>query len=113
MLLELVSLGAPAASVKEERDSTRIKALAMKTSDYTRARERYHPSKVEVLWIAESPPAGGGYYYFEKATGQNPVDLFSETMKALAGGGRGCYYARWNGQTAIFGEVPEQGAFPH
>ncbi len=51
--------------------------------DYKAAREKYRPSKIETLWIAESPPASGGYFYFEKATGKNPVNLFSETMKAL------------------------------
>lgn len=45
------------------------------------AREKYRPSKIDVLWIAESPPAGGGYFYFERTSGAN--HLFRETMKAL------------------------------
>lgn len=36
---------------------------------------------IEVLWIAESPPAGGGYFYFERTSARN--HLFRETMKAL------------------------------
>ncbi len=49
--------------------------------DYKAARDKYRPSRIDVLWIAESPPAGGGYFYFERTSGRN--HLFRETMKAL------------------------------
>jgi hypothetical protein len=49
--------------------------------DYKAARDKYRPSSIDVLWIAESPPAGGGYFYFEVTSGRN--HLFRETMKAL------------------------------
>ncbi len=48
---------------------------------YRVAREAYRPERVRVLLIAESPPASGGYFYFEKTTGRD--HLFRETMKAL------------------------------
>jgi hypothetical protein len=57
--------------------------ITPKSADYRVFRERYRPVNIDVLWIAESPPAGGGYFYFEKASGQNPINLFGETMKAL------------------------------
>ena len=48
-------------------------------------RERYNPKNegipIRVLWIAESPPAGGGYFYFDETGDRN--HLFRETMKAL------------------------------
>jgi len=53
--------------------------------DFKAAREKYNPKRkglpIQVLWIAESPPAGGGYFYFERTSGRN--HLFRETMKAL------------------------------
>ncbi len=56
-----------------------------KQIDYAAAREKYNPARIGkrigVLWIAESPPAGGGYFYFEKTSGRD--HLFRETMKAL------------------------------
>ena len=53
--------------------------------DYIEAREKYNPTRIglpiEVLWIAESPPVAGGYFYFEKPSGKG--HFFRETMKAL------------------------------
>ena len=49
--------------------------------DYATARNRYRPSSIEVLWIAESPPSSQGFFYFEKTTGKD--HLFRETMKAV------------------------------
>ena len=49
--------------------------------DYAVARNKYRPSRVEVLWIAESPPSSQGFLYFEKTTGKD--HLFRETMKAV------------------------------
>ncbi len=34
-----------------------------------------------MLWIAESPPTSGSYFYFEEATGHD--HLFRETMRAV------------------------------
>lgn len=52
--------------------------------DFTTSRERYNPrnqgTPIRVLWIAESPPAGGGYFYFD-TTSKN--HLFRETMRGL------------------------------
>lgn len=51
-------------------------------SAYILARDKFKPiNKVRFLLVAESPPASGGFFYFEKATGRS--SLFSETMKAL------------------------------
>jgi hypothetical protein len=48
------------------------------------ARERFNPlkigRKVEVVFIAESPPVTGAYFYFLE---KPPGSLFRETMKAL------------------------------
>ncbi len=48
---------------------------------YRVAREAYRPEKVRVLFIAESPPASGGFFYFPETIGKD--HLFRETMKAL------------------------------
>ncbi len=53
----------------------------LEAGDYAVARSKYRPSKVEVLWIAESPPTSQGFFYFEKTTGKD--HLFRETMKAV------------------------------
>ena len=50
-------------------------------NSYARARNKYRPSKVNVLLVAESPPSSGGYFYAETAIGKD--HLFRETMKAL------------------------------
>jgi hypothetical protein len=48
---------------------------------YAVAREEYKPTRINVLFIAESPPSSGGYFYFERTIGKD--HLFRETMKAL------------------------------
>ncbi len=53
----------------------------MLVEKYRNAREAYKPERVRLLLIAESPPASGGYFYFEKTVGKD--HLFRETMKAL------------------------------
>jgi hypothetical protein len=53
----------------------------LEVGDYAVARNKYRPGKVEVLWIAESPPSSQGFFYFEKTTGKD--HLFRETMKAV------------------------------
>jgi hypothetical protein len=45
------------------------------------ARDQYRPDQVKVLWIAESPPTSGSYFYFQKTTGKD--HLFRETMRAV------------------------------
>jgi hypothetical protein len=51
-------------------------------SQYILARNKFKPYEgVKLLLIAESPPASGGYFYFDRATGKD--SLFRETMKAL------------------------------
>jgi len=51
------------------------------TDKYSVARNEYKPRNIRVLFIAESPPSSGGYFYFEKTIGKD--HLFRETMKAL------------------------------
>ena len=50
-------------------------------NSYAAARNKYRPSRINVLLVAESPPSSGGYFYAEKAIGKD--HLFRETMKAL------------------------------
>jgi hypothetical protein len=45
------------------------------------ARDQYRPNKVKLLWIAESPPTSGSYFYFPKTNGKD--HLFRETMRAV------------------------------
>src|SRR5215472_18871035 len=49
--------------------------------DYAVARNKYRQDKIEVLWIAESPPSSQGFFYFDKTIGKD--HLFRETMKAV------------------------------
>ena len=49
--------------------------------NYSVARNKYKPRNIGVLFIAESPPSSGGYFYSEKTIGKD--HLFRETMKAL------------------------------
>jgi hypothetical protein len=58
--------------------------LSDKTSratDFSRARRKYRPRKILFLFIAESPPSSGGFFYFGTTIGKD--HLFRETMKAL------------------------------
>lgn len=48
---------------------------------YDRARNRYLPKMIRLLFVAESPPASGGFFYFTRTIGKD--HLFRETMKAL------------------------------
>lgn len=48
---------------------------------YSAARNRYKPREIDVLFIAESPPSSGGYFYAEETIGKD--HLFRETMRAL------------------------------
>src|SRR5260370_35970240 len=48
---------------------------------YSVARNKYKPRRVNILFIAESPPSSGGYFYSEKTIGKD--HLFRETMTAL------------------------------
>ncbi len=50
-------------------------------NQYAEARNKYRPDRIGVLFVAESPPSSGGYFYFENTTGKD--HLFRETMKAL------------------------------
>jgi hypothetical protein len=51
------------------------------STNFSRARQKYRPRKVKLLLIAESPPASGGFFYFDTTIGKD--HLFRETMKAL------------------------------
>ncbi|MBO0888489.1 hypothetical protein J2P12_05250 [Candidatus Bathyarchaeota archaeon] len=51
------------------------------TAQCVKARRRYQPDRVEILFVAESPPSSRGYFYFSKTIGKD--HLFRETMKAL------------------------------
>ena len=48
---------------------------------YDRARSRYLPKSIRLLFVAESPPSSGGFFYFTRTIGKD--HLFRETMKAL------------------------------
>ena len=48
---------------------------------FTAARDQYRPGRVKLLWIAESPPTSGSYFYFQRTTGKD--HLFRETMRAV------------------------------
>ena len=48
---------------------------------YLRLRKRYLPSKLNLLFILESPPVSGKYFYDE--TGKTTEPLFSAMMKIL------------------------------
>src|SRR6266849_3922515 len=50
-------------------------------ADFNRSRRKYRPRKVRFLFIAESPPSSGGFFYFGTTIGKD--HLFRETMKAL------------------------------
>jgi hypothetical protein len=53
--------------------------------DYLTARDKYNPKLVKpthkIPAYRRISPAGGGFFYFERATGRG--NLFRETMKAL------------------------------
>lgn len=48
---------------------------------YAKARNKYRPKRIRLLFIAESPPSSGGFFYFERTIGKD--HLFRDTMKAL------------------------------
>jgi len=58
-----------------------LSASRFTIEDYARAREKYQPHKIKILFVAESPPSSGGYFYFSETIGKD--HLFRETMKAL------------------------------
>ncbi len=53
----------------------------MNRDHYLRLRKRYLPSKLNLLFILESPPVSGNYFYDE--TGKTTEPLFSAFMKFL------------------------------
>ncbi len=54
----------------------------MMMEEYSISRNRFKPSNVKLLFVAESPPYSGGYFYFVRTIGKD--HLFRETMKALS-----------------------------
>ena len=48
------------------------------TLDRENAREQYRPRHLTILFVGESPPASGGYFYFGKGT------VFASTQRAFA-----------------------------
>ena len=61
---------------------TALGTIQSKREDYAQARARYKPRTIRVLFVAESPPSSGGFFYFSKTIGKD--HLFRETMKALS-----------------------------
>ena len=53
----------------------------IRPNQFDKARQRYRPSKIRLLMIAESPPSSGGFFYFPKTIGKD--HLFRETMKTV------------------------------
>src|SRR6266571_1388302 len=62
--------------------SSALGTIQSKREDYAQARARYKPRTIRVLFVAESPPSSGGFFYFSKTIGKD--HLFRETMKALS-----------------------------
>lgn len=59
--------------------------IGIMSHKYILARDEFKPNEdkgIAILFIAESPPSSGGYFYSDEATGRD--NLFRETMKALA-----------------------------
>jgi len=77
-------LHSQARSCRLPRFDLRRRSLSNKKSSaivFDRARRKYRPGKIRFLFIAESPPSSGGFFYFAKTIGKD--HLFRETMKAL------------------------------
>jgi hypothetical protein len=53
----------------------------MKKEHYLNLRNKYLPEKPKLIFILESPPSSGKYFYDE--TGKTSEPLFNELMKAL------------------------------
>ena len=62
--------------------SSALGTIQSKREDYAQARALYKPRTIRVLFVAESPPSSGGFFYFSKTIGKD--HLFRETMKALS-----------------------------
>ncbi len=76
---------------------------------YRTAREAYKPERVRVLLIAESPPASGGSFYFEKTVGKD--HLFRETMKAVGSWPEGQTLPRGLDKRPLLKEFQTKGFF--
>lgn len=61
--------------------NTALRTTQPLIDNYSAARNKYQPHSISVLFIAESPPSSGGYFYSEETIGKD--HLFRETMKAL------------------------------
>ena len=72
-------LGDPGS--KRPSINTALRTTQALMDKYSVARNKYKPSKIGVLFIAESPPSSGGHFYVEETIGK--YYLFRETMKAL------------------------------
>lgn len=54
----------------------------MKRDDYLQLRNKYHPEKLKLIFILESPPVSGKYFYDDE-TGKTSEPLFNEMMKLM------------------------------
>ena len=55
--------------------------MVQSVAERERLRYSYLPNKIRLLFIAESPPASGGFFYNPKTIGRDY--LFAETMRGL------------------------------
>jgi hypothetical protein len=64
-----------------DEPTSKREGLLRDKSDYLEIRSRYEPQVVNLIVVAESPPASGLYFYC--ATGSVKEPLFSALMKSL------------------------------
>ena len=79
--MKIVLRGGRGIHTKQAEKDPAKKAKGFSEEDYSAARILYKPSHIRVLFIAESPPSSGGFFYFSETIGKD--HLFRETMKAL------------------------------
>ena len=48
--------------------------------NHERTRKRFKPSKIKILFVGESPPANGGFFYIDSQMTNYMADVFSEVF---------------------------------
>ncbi len=78
-------------------------------NNYRSAREKYMPVRVRVLFVAESPPNSGSFFYFRRTNGRD--NLFRETMRALGFWKVGVPMRKDMDKTGLLGEFRSRGFY--
>ena len=78
-------------------------------NNYEVAREKYLPARVRVLFVAESPPNSGSFFYFRRTNGRD--NLFRETMRALGFWKIGVPMRKNMDKTALLGKFRSRGYY--